>query len=97
MKPMRAEQELVQLAAPAKDGPPAEMIFGDWYPAVRAESLGKGETAVTTLLGIPMLLGRKSDGSAVCHARSVSASRDSVVRGLVRWGNGAVQISRLAV
>jgi phenylpropionate dioxygenase-like ring-hydroxylating dioxygenase large terminal subunit len=61
MKPMRAEQELVQLGAAA--GPPAEMIFGDWYPAVRAESLGKGETAVTTLLGIPMLLGRKSNGA----------------------------------
>jgi len=62
MKPMRAGQELVQLA-PAKDGPPAEMLFGDWYPALRAGSLGKGETAVTMLLGIPMLLGRKSDGA----------------------------------
>jgi phenylpropionate dioxygenase-like ring-hydroxylating dioxygenase large terminal subunit len=61
MKPMRAEQELVQLGAAA--GPPAEMIFGDWYPAVRVGSLGKGETAVTMLLGIPMLLGRKSDGA----------------------------------
>ena len=61
MKPMRAEQELVQLGAAA--GPPAEMIFGDWYPAVRVGSLGKGETAVTMLLGIPMLLGRKNDGA----------------------------------
>jgi phenylpropionate dioxygenase-like ring-hydroxylating dioxygenase large terminal subunit len=61
MKPIRAGQELVQLAAPA--GPPAEMIFGDWYPAVRAEGIGKGGTATTTLLGIPMLLGRKNDGA----------------------------------
>ena len=38
MRPMRAGQELVQLGA-AKDGPPAEMIFGDWYPALRADSL----------------------------------------------------------
>ena len=62
MRPMRAGQELVQLGA-AKDGPPAEMIFGDWYPALRADSLKRGETAVTMLLGIPMLLGRKSDGA----------------------------------
>jgi phenylpropionate dioxygenase-like ring-hydroxylating dioxygenase large terminal subunit len=61
MKPMRAGQDLVQLAT-AKDGPPAEMLFGDWYPALRAGALRKGETAVTMLLGIPMLLGRKSDG-----------------------------------
>jgi phenylpropionate dioxygenase-like ring-hydroxylating dioxygenase large terminal subunit len=61
MKPIRAEQDLVQLGTPA--GPPAEMIFGDWYPAVRVEPLGKGATAVTTLLGIPMLLGRKNDGA----------------------------------
>ena len=38
------------------------MIFGDWYPALRADRLRRGETAVTMLLGIPMLLGRKSDG-----------------------------------
>jgi phenylpropionate dioxygenase-like ring-hydroxylating dioxygenase large terminal subunit len=61
MKPIR-EQQLVQLAVD-KPGPPAEMLFGDWYPALRADSLGRGKTAVTMLLGIPMLLGRKSDGA----------------------------------
>jgi phenylpropionate dioxygenase-like ring-hydroxylating dioxygenase large terminal subunit len=62
MKPMSAavEQSLVQLAV---GGPPAEMVFGDWYPAVRADALRRGETAVAMLLGIPMLLGRKSDGA----------------------------------
>jgi phenylpropionate dioxygenase-like ring-hydroxylating dioxygenase large terminal subunit len=62
MKPMRAEmaEELVQL--PAKAGPPAEMIFGEWYPALRADRLRAGETAVTMLLEIPLLVGRKSDG-----------------------------------
>ena len=62
MKPMKAavEQSLLQLE---RGGPPAEMIFGDWYPALRAETLGKGDTAVTTLLGISMLVGRKSDGA----------------------------------
>jgi len=61
MRPMRAGQELVQLGAP-KDGPAAEIIFGDWYPALRVDSLKRGDTTVTMLLGIPMLLGRKSDG-----------------------------------
>ena len=62
MKPMTAavQQSLVQLAG---GGPAAEMIFGEWYPALRAERLKRGETAVTTLLGISMLLGRKSDGA----------------------------------
>jgi nitrite reductase/ring-hydroxylating ferredoxin subunit len=64
MRPIRAGQELVQLTGtPAKDGPPAELIFGDWYPALRASALKRKDTAVTTLLGIPMLLGRKSDGA----------------------------------
>ena len=62
MKPMTTavRQSLVQLTGL---GPAAEMVFGEWYPAVRAAGLRKGETAVTTLLGISMLLGRKSDGA----------------------------------
>jgi phenylpropionate dioxygenase-like ring-hydroxylating dioxygenase large terminal subunit len=64
MKPIRAG-ELVQLAGNnfSKPGPSAEMVFGEWYPALRADALGRGKTAVTMLLGIPMLLGRKSDGA----------------------------------
>ncbi len=58
--------DLVQIGrarADEKPGPPAEMIFGDWYPAVRASELRARDAVVTTLLGIPMLLGRKRDGS----------------------------------
>jgi phenylpropionate dioxygenase-like ring-hydroxylating dioxygenase large terminal subunit len=62
MKPIRAGQQLVQLA-PTSGGPPAEMIFGEWYPALRVDTLKRGGTAVTMLLGIPMLLGRKNDGA----------------------------------
>jgi phenylpropionate dioxygenase-like ring-hydroxylating dioxygenase large terminal subunit len=65
MQPIRAGQDLVQLAPGSgadKAGPPAEMIFGEWYPAVRADTLKRGGTAVTMLLGIPMLLGRRTDG-----------------------------------
>ncbi len=43
-------------------GPPAELIFGDWYPALRAGELRAGKTATALLLGVPLLLGRKNDG-----------------------------------
>lgn len=49
--------------AGTRPGPPAEMIFGDWYPAARLDGLEPGQTAVATLLGIPLLLGRKSEGA----------------------------------
>ena len=51
------------LAPPASAGPPAEMVFGDWYPARRSGRLRPGSSALTMLLGIPMLLGRKQDGA----------------------------------
>ncbi len=74
MRPIRAGagSRLVHIAgadAPfqgdsaAKPGPPAEMIFGEWYPATRLRFLKPGRTALTTLLGIPLLLGRTSDGA----------------------------------
>ena len=61
--------ELVQLSGSSDagvsgaSGPPAEMIFGDWYPAVRVAGLKAGKTSTTTLLGIPVLVGRKKDGT----------------------------------
>ncbi len=67
MRPIRAGRaaDLVQIAGTIADkpGPPAEMIFGEWYPAIRIGHLAREATAITTLLGIPLLLGRKSDGS----------------------------------
>jgi phenylpropionate dioxygenase-like ring-hydroxylating dioxygenase large terminal subunit len=53
--------ELVDISAAA--GPPAELVFGDWYPAIRAGELRRGRTRTALLLGHPLLLGRKSDGS----------------------------------
>ncbi len=50
---------LIQLAAPP--GPPTELLFGDWYPALRTGHLAPGKLLTTTLLGIPILLGRKAD------------------------------------
>jgi phenylpropionate dioxygenase-like ring-hydroxylating dioxygenase large terminal subunit len=43
-------------------GPGTEMVFGDWYPAMRGGGLRAGETATALLLGIPLLVGRKKDG-----------------------------------
>ncbi len=63
MGPLGREADLVQVGISDKSGPPAEMIFGDWYPAVRTSALKSHGTALTTLLGIPLLLGRKTDGS----------------------------------
>ncbi len=67
MRPILAgrDAELVQIAAGAdpRPGPPAEMIFGEWYPAARVERMRAGDTVVTTLLGIPLLLGRKGNGA----------------------------------
>jgi phenylpropionate dioxygenase-like ring-hydroxylating dioxygenase large terminal subunit len=52
--------DLVDIAAAA--GPSAELVFGDWYPALRADQLRRGKTKTALLLGNPLLLGRKNDG-----------------------------------
>jgi Rieske [2Fe-2S] domain len=44
--------------------PATELIFGDWYPAVRTDTIARtGQTGTTLLLGVPLLVGRKNDGS----------------------------------
>ncbi len=65
MRPIRSgpATDLVEITAAARPGPAAELLYGDWYPALRTGALGPKRTALTTLLGIPMLLGRKSDGT----------------------------------
>ncbi len=94
MRPIRPAA-LVQLDdAATRPGPPAEMIFNDWYPALRSAALKPGGTATTMLLGIPMLLGRKSDGT-------LFALRDLCphppLRRLVRRPDRPVQVPRLAL
>ena len=54
---------LVTLApAPALPGPAATLIYNDWYPAMRSASLRGKQIRTTLLMGIPMVLGRRSDG-----------------------------------
>src|ERR1700754_312065 len=54
-------RDLVQVNGAS--GPPAELIFGDWYPALRVSKLRKGKMTTALLLGIPLVLGRKNDGT----------------------------------
>jgi phenylpropionate dioxygenase-like ring-hydroxylating dioxygenase large terminal subunit len=54
-------RELIQLNSQTL-GPPTELIFGDWYPAMRSGELRAKKTAKAMLLGVPLLLGRKNDG-----------------------------------
>jgi len=63
MRPIAAGRapELVQLDAAAKPGPPTDFIYNDWYPALRSSDLREPRT--TTLLNIPLLIGRKRDNS----------------------------------
>jgi phenylpropionate dioxygenase-like ring-hydroxylating dioxygenase large terminal subunit len=53
--------DLVNIAGPAA-GPTTELIYGDWYPAIRTDELRAGTTATALLLGLPLLLGRTRDG-----------------------------------
>jgi phenylpropionate dioxygenase-like ring-hydroxylating dioxygenase large terminal subunit len=65
MRPIGAGREraqLVQLAPADATGPQTEMLFGDWYPACRADQLSRGQAATLLLLGVPLLVGRRTDG-----------------------------------
>ncbi|ADW67150.1 aromatic ring-hydroxylating oxygenase subunit alpha [Granulicella tundricola] len=60
-------------------GPPAELIFGEWYPAGRSAGLKKGKTTTALLCGVPLLLGRKNDGTVfamrdLCPHRGIPLS-----------------------
>ena len=44
-------------------GPGTPLIYNDWYPALRSGALRGRRMATAMLLGIPLVLGRKQDGS----------------------------------
>jgi phenylpropionate dioxygenase-like ring-hydroxylating dioxygenase large terminal subunit len=52
-------------AAGAGDGlgPSTTLLYNDWYPSLRSEALQGREMVKSMLLGIPLVLGRKADGS----------------------------------
>jgi phenylpropionate dioxygenase-like ring-hydroxylating dioxygenase large terminal subunit len=43
--------------------PAATLIYDDWYPALRSELLSGKKMVTALLLGIPLVLGRKQDGT----------------------------------
>ena len=48
-------------------GPSTTLIYNDWYPAMRSESLQGKKLATAMLMGIPLVLGRRSDGKLFVH------------------------------
>ena len=48
--------------------PATELIFGEWYPAMRADRLRAGAMETTLLLGVPLLLGAQAGWIDLCHA-----------------------------
>ena len=52
----------VTRAAVGSSGPTTTLIYDDWYPAIRASAISGKQMAKAILLGIPLVLGRKSDG-----------------------------------
>jgi len=52
----------VTRAAVAASGSTTTLIFDDWYPALRSSQISGQKMAKALLCGIPLVLGRKSDG-----------------------------------
>jgi phenylpropionate dioxygenase-like ring-hydroxylating dioxygenase large terminal subunit len=54
----------IRAAPPTGDatGPSTALIYDDWYPALRSEVLHGQRMVTATLLGLPMVLGRRNDG-----------------------------------
>jgi len=42
--------------------PSTTLIYNDWYPAMRSESLQGNKLTTAMLMGIPLVLGRRNDG-----------------------------------
>lgn len=64
---------------PGATQPATELIFGEWYPAMRGDRVRAGEKATALLLGVPLLMGRKRDGSVfamrdLCPHRGIPLS-----------------------
>ena len=53
---------LAPAATPPAAGPAATLLYNDWYPALRSSALRGKELKTTLLMGIPLVLGRRTDG-----------------------------------
>jgi phenylpropionate dioxygenase-like ring-hydroxylating dioxygenase large terminal subunit len=61
---------LTSISPASQSGPAAILVYDDWYPALRSSQLRGKTLATAMLLDLPLVLGRKSDGS-------IFAMRDS--------------------
>lgn len=59
---MAPEATLAAVSTPPATGPGTELIYGDWYPAMRSEGLKGKRLSTAILLGLPLVLGRRADG-----------------------------------
>ena len=59
---MASSTTLSDASARPPASPAATLIYDDWYAAMRSDRLHAGQTAVATLLGIQLLLGRTREG-----------------------------------
>jgi nitrite reductase/ring-hydroxylating ferredoxin subunit len=75
----------IDSAGAAIQGPTATLIYDDWYPALRTDTLRGGKLRTAMLLDLPLVLGRLTDGR-------IFAMRDSCPhRGIplsVGWFDG---------
>jgi phenylpropionate dioxygenase-like ring-hydroxylating dioxygenase large terminal subunit len=55
---------IITITTPQSEPTPSTtLLFDDWYPALRADQLGGRRLITTTLLGVPLVLGRKQDNT----------------------------------
>jgi phenylpropionate dioxygenase-like ring-hydroxylating dioxygenase large terminal subunit len=79
---MPDNDSFVQLDKPGREpsgGPPAILIYDDWYPAARSTGLLGNKMVKSMLCGIPLVLGRKQSGEVwamrdLCPHRGIPLS-----------------------
>ncbi len=63
-------------------GPTATLLYDDWYPALRTETLRPNKLATATLLDIPLVLGRAPmAASSPCATAARTAAFPSATDG----------------
>ena len=51
-----------KIVVPEAKGPATALLYDDWYPAMRSEGLRGNQMVKQTIMGVPLLLGRRADG-----------------------------------
>src|ERR1700735_2030578 len=78
-------------------GPSATLLYDDWYPALRTDTLRKHKLAKAMLLGIPLVLGRRNDGAVFAVGESLPAPRHPPQRRLVHRPTRHLPLSRMGI